>query len=147
MLYLALGAAVLAFLAWIGRGKPKLKPGQQGWRVLSACAAIAVFAAAAYMGLRGAWGVAIVMAVVGAGLAASARPSLGPGKPGGRPAGAGGGMSRAEAAALLGVDVHADPIAVQQAYSRLMRRAHPDAGGTDGLAAQLNAARDRMLKP
>ena len=29
--------------------------------------------------------------------------------------------------------------------TRLMRAVHPDKGGTAGLAAQLNAARDRLL--
>jgi hypothetical protein len=29
---------------------------------------------------------------------------------------------------------------------RLMRSVHPDKGGTSGLAAQLNAARDRLLR-
>ncbi|HET6970801.1 MAG TPA: molecular chaperone DnaJ, partial [Phenylobacterium sp.] len=33
----------------------------------------------------------------------------------------------------------------QAAYARLIRAVHPDKGGTAGLAAQLNAARDRML--
>jgi hypothetical protein len=28
-----------------------------------------------------------------------------------------------------------------------MRMAHPDTGGTTGLASQLNAARDRLLEP
>jgi len=28
-----------------------------------------------------------------------------------------------------------------------MLRAHPDQGGSTGLAAQLNAARDRLLRP
>ena len=35
---------------------------------------------------------------------------------------------------------------IQAAYMRLMRSVHPDKGGTSGLAAQLNAARDRLLK-
>jgi hypothetical protein len=35
---------------------------------------------------------------------------------------------------------------IQAAYARLIRLAHPDKGGTAGLAAQLNAARDRLLK-
>ena len=34
---------------------------------------------------------------------------------------------------------------IQAAYTRLMRAVHPDKGGTAGLAAQLNAARDRLL--
>ena len=36
--------------------------------------------------------------------------------------------------------------AFEAAYNRLMRMAHPDKGGTSGLAAQLNAARDRLLE-
>ena len=32
------------------------------------------------------------------------------------------------------------------AWRRLMARVHPDQGGAEGLAAKLNAARDRLLK-
>jgi curved DNA-binding protein CbpA len=35
---------------------------------------------------------------------------------------------------------------VKAAYTRLIQMAHPDKGGTEGLAAQLNAARDRLIK-
>jgi curved DNA-binding protein CbpA len=35
---------------------------------------------------------------------------------------------------------------IETAYRRLMQMAHPDRGGSAGLAAQLNAARDRLLK-
>jgi len=56
------------------------------------------------------------------------------------------GMSRADAAGLLGVPVDAPPAAVEAAYRRLMLRTHPDVGGTVGLAAQLNAARAAMLR-
>jgi curved DNA-binding protein CbpA len=45
---------------------------------------------------------------------------------------------------VLGVAPDADAEAVQAAYVRLMRRVHPDTGGAPGLAAQLNAARDRL---
>ena len=51
-----------------------------------------------------------------------------------------------EAASILGVPVDATPEAVNAAWRRLMARAHPDQGGTEGLAARLNAAKDRMLK-
>jgi curved DNA-binding protein CbpA len=34
---------------------------------------------------------------------------------------------------------------IKAAHARLIRLAHPDKGGTAGLAAQLNAARDRLL--
>jgi curved DNA-binding protein CbpA len=55
-------------------------------------------------------------------------------------------MSEADARALLGVTPEADRAEIEAAYKRLMRMAHPDSGGTTGLAAQLNAARDRLLK-
>ena len=54
-------------------------------------------------------------------------------------------MSLQDARSILGVGEGASRKEVQDAYSRLMRMAHPDKGGTDGLAAQLNAARDKLL--
>jgi DnaJ-class molecular chaperone len=55
-------------------------------------------------------------------------------------------MSLDEARRILGVEAAASRKDVQEAYTRLMRAVHPDKGGTAGLAAQLNAARDRLLK-
>jgi curved DNA-binding protein CbpA len=54
-------------------------------------------------------------------------------------------MGVSEACSILGVSEDATPAEIQAAYTRLMRLAHPDKGGTSGLAAQLNAARDRLL--
>jgi curved DNA-binding protein CbpA len=48
---------------------------------------------------------------------------------------------------LLGVTAAATPQEINAAWKRLMGRAHPDQGGTEGLASRLNAARDRLLKP
>jgi curved DNA-binding protein CbpA len=53
-------------------------------------------------------------------------------------------MSVEEASDILGISPSADAEAVAEAYRRLMQRAHPDKGGSSGLAAQLNAARDVM---
>ena len=55
-------------------------------------------------------------------------------------------MSEAEARSLLGVPATATPQEINTAWKRLMGRAHPDQGGTEGLASRLNAARDRLLK-
>jgi curved DNA-binding protein CbpA len=55
-------------------------------------------------------------------------------------------MSADEARSILGLGPDATADDVRAAYTRLMRLAHPDKGGTSGLAAQLNAARDRLLK-
>ncbi len=141
MLYIALGCAALAALAWMRGRKPVLK--RREWRLLSAALAIAAFAGAAFVGLRGEWGRGIVLAVLGLWLASTTRMT-GPAQPAAKPP-PGREMSLAEARSILGVGEAATAEEIQAAYSRLMRLAHPDKGGTDGLAAQLNAARDRLL--
>ncbi|HWJ71157.1 MAG TPA: molecular chaperone DnaJ [Sphingobium sp.] len=55
-------------------------------------------------------------------------------------------LDRAAAADLLGVSPEADAATIHAAYRRLMARNHPDAGGSAGLAARINAARDLLLK-
>ena len=51
-----------------------------------------------------------------------------------------------EARDLLGLPADADRKAILAAHRRLIARNHPDNGGTAGLAARLNAARDLLLK-
>lgn len=53
--------------------------------------------------------------------------------------------ARAEALAILGLAEGATEAEIRAAHARLMRAAHPDAGGSDWLAARLNAARDALL--
>ena len=141
MIYLALGCAALALWLWLTNSrKPVLK--RREWRLMAAAAALAAFTGAAWAGLRGGWPAAIVLLVVGLWLAASARANphrATPREPLPR-------MSEADARALLGVGPEAGRAEIEAAYKRLMRMAHPDSGGTAGLAAQLNAARDRLLK-
>jgi hypothetical protein len=140
MTYLLLGGAVLALYVWATSGKsPLLK--RREWRVLTGALSLAAFTAAAYVGVRGGWGSAIVLSVVGLWLAASTRKSTMAAPPPGTAK-----MSADEARRILGVGADASREEVQAAYTRLMRAVHPDKGGTAGLAAQLNAARDRLLK-
>lgn len=56
-----------------------------------------------------------------------------------------GGMTRAEAARLLGVAEDADEGTIKAAHRRLMMKVHPDHGGTDELAARLNDAKRVLL--
>lgn len=134
--YLALGCLILALYLFATGGKPVFK--RREWRFLSGAAAIAAFTAAAWVGVRGGWGAAIVLIVVGLWFAVSTRRT-------GMAAPQGPRMSVAEARRILGVEEGASRQEIQAAYTRLMRLAHPDKGGTAGLAAQLNAARDRLL--
>lgn len=139
MSYLIVGGALLAFYFWVTRGKPILK-GRE-WRIASGAAALVAFTGAAFAGVRGAWPATIALTVTGlwfAGLARQAAASRPPPSASGR-------MSADEARRILGVGPEATAAEIQAAYTRLMRAVHPDKGGTAGLAAQLNAARDRLL--
>jgi DnaJ family protein C protein 19 len=55
-------------------------------------------------------------------------------------------ISRAEAAELLGVTPDATREEILAAHRKLITRNHPDAGGSAGLAARINSARDVLLK-
>jgi hypothetical protein len=50
-----------------------------------------------------------------------------------------------EALALLGLTADADVAAIRAAHRRLIATVHPDRGGTEALAAKINAARDLLL--
>jgi hypothetical protein len=139
MAYFLLGALALWLILRASR-RPVLK--RREWRFLSASAAIAAFAGAAFAGVREAWVPMVVLMLFGAWLALSARRPPGPATPVVRPEP----MSPDEARRILGVGSAASRQEIQAAYLRLMRSVHPDHGGTAGLAAQLNAARDRLLR-
>ncbi len=51
-----------------------------------------------------------------------------------------------EAASVLGVEVEADAGAIKAAHKKLISQLHPDKGGTDYLAAQINEARAVLLR-
>jgi hypothetical protein len=55
-------------------------------------------------------------------------------------------MSRDEAYRVLGLEPGASADEVREAYRRLMRRVHPDLGGSGALAAMINAAK-QVLDP
>lgn len=55
------------------------------------------------------------------------------------------GMSRQQAADILGVDANAGKEEIRLAHKKLMQKIHPDRGGSDGLAKQINHAKTTLL--
>jgi hypothetical protein len=141
MFYLALAAAL--FLGWMWMRSEVIRRG--GWRVGAGLLAVALVVAGAVLSIKGDWWVGLPMVLVALMSAAGGRINRRPRTEQG-PAPGPAGMSAAEARSILGVEPDATPEQIRSAYTRLMQRAHPDKGGTTGLAAQLNAARDRLLK-
>lgn len=68
------------------------------------------------------------------------------GDAGQRGAAGAGAMTQQEAYDILGLQPGAGEEAVREAHRALMKRIHPDAGGTSGLAARVNQAKDVLLK-
>ncbi len=144
MIYLVFGAALLWFLLWTQRTKPIVKFPQ--WRFGTAVAATAVFAVAAFLAIRGQIS-SIVFIVLGLTLTAASRmPRAQTQSQAQVPDVVLGDISVAEAYAILDLKPGCTREEVQAAYTRLMKLVHPDKGGGAGLAAKLNAARDRLLK-
>jgi hypothetical protein len=56
------------------------------------------------------------------------------------------GMTTAEAYEVLGLAPGATAQQIKEAHHRLMKRFHPDQGGSDYFAAKLNEARDLLLR-
>ena len=137
--WIILGAAALWGLIRLGRQSDSA--GKVQWRVAATIFAAAAWGGAALASMRGAWIIAAVLVGAGVWLALASRQRAPQPQPAGSRT-----MGDAEARRLLGVTKEADTAEIQAAYRRLMARAHPDAGGSEGLAERLNAARDRLLK-
>jgi hypothetical protein len=148
MLYLALAAG--AFLIWVWMRSEIVRGG--GWRVGAGLLAAVLIVVGAVISIKGDWWIGIPMVLTGLGSAAGGRMNRGATQPrsGQRRESASAvspaGMSPAEARSILGVGPGASPEEIKAAYVRLMKRNHPDQGGTAGLASKLNAARETLLK-
>lgn len=144
MPFLALAAIVVfGVLVWLGR---RSRSGKADWRVGAALLAGCALAGAAASGIRGEWPISLLFLTAFGWFVfdvrrRGARPSAQSATPPSQK------LSAAEARSILGVGPDASEAEIQGAYLRLMRAVHPDKGGTSGLAAQLNAARERLLRP
>ena len=125
--------------ALIRLGRHGERRGRAQWRVAATLFSAVMIAGAVLLASRGAWLPAVALAGAGLWLTLSSRQRVAPPRTEA--------MTPAEARSLLGVSASATPQEINLAWKRLMARAHPDQGGTEGLASRLNAARDRLLKP
>jgi|GEM_PF-6685252 len=55
-------------------------------------------------------------------------------------------MTTEKAALILGVSLNATKEMIKTAHNRLIKKMHPDAGGNDYLASQINLARDYLMQ-
>jgi hypothetical protein len=135
MIYLLAVGGFLCLMAWIGR-HPNAGFGRH--RLARAFLSAFTAVAAVVAGLRGAWIASAILIGASVLIGGASRARLSPGDPSS--------MTAAQARSILGIGPSADRTEIERAYRRLMRRVHPDAGGATGLAAQLNAARDVLLR-
>lgn len=133
-----LALAAIAVWALVRLGRQSERRGQGHWRVTATLFSAVLIAGAVLLAARGSWLAAAALAGAGLWLTLSSRQR--------RVEPRTEAMTAAEARSLLGVPADATRAEINAAWKRLMARAHPDQGGTEGLASRLNAARDRLLK-
>lgn len=135
-LWLVLAAIAVWALARLGRQGEGARRGQ--WRITATLFSAVLIAGGALAAFRGAWIPGVGLAAAGLYLTIASRQRTVP-----PPAE---GLTDGEARSILGVSADATTKDINTAWKRLMARAHPDQGGTQGLASRLNAARDHLLK-
>ncbi|MDP2259814.1 MAG: molecular chaperone DnaJ [Caulobacter sp.] len=140
MLYILIGVVLFGLLVWAGRrARPLLQ--KRELRILTAVIGAMVMAGGAFTALRGGYVMGAILASLGAGLVFTGRGGVAGATTPSRDD-----PAVADAREILGVGEGASREEIQAAYGRLIRAVHPDVGGTSGLAARLNAARDTLLK-
>ena len=156
MLIAAAALLILGAMIWVGRGTDR-KNRQS--RAVTSVVAIGLLVLATILTIRGDWLLGVVSGALSAGLALYSRlapradlirrvfAGVAPGFKWPFQQDADTGMSESEARSLLGVGPEADAAEITAAHRRLMAMVHPDKGGAAGLAVQVNAARDRLLRP
>lgn len=130
--------AAIAVWALVRLGRQTEGRGRGEWRVAATLFSAVMLAGGVLLAFRGAWVPAVGLIGASVWLTVASRQRSVPPR--------GDGLSDKDARAILGVSADATVQDINAAWKRLMGRAHPDQGGTEGLASRLNAARDRLLK-
>lgn len=147
----ALLGIIVALIAMIAFGWLSSKTGRsRGKQSAKLLLGILAILGGVFLTLRGLGSIGVFLIPIGIGLLA---PTLGisiPGygqqrNPGSSSPSSQGGMTTQEARKVLGVSPDASRDDIQKAYKDMMKRVHPDAGGSDGLASQVQQARDILL--
>lgn len=146
MPFLFLGFALLIILVVAARAFARMKTAEAArWSRILLGLAAAIFGG--LLTLRGLAVLGAPLATFGIGMmayGAGFRPR--PGSRGSNPPPSNPGMSRQEALELLGLQGDPSEEEINQAYRALMKKVHPDSGGTSGLSRRLTEARDLLLR-
>ena len=130
--------AAIAVWALIRLGRQGERAGRGHWRVTATLFSAVMIGGGLLALSKGAWMLGGGLAAAGLWLTVASRQRT--------VAPRGERMTDGEARAILGVSADATKAEINTAWKRVMARAHPDTGGTQGLAARVNAARDHLLK-
>lgn len=160
MTTLIFGALVLVAVLWAVGRMSRIDP-KIGSRIIKAGGGLLTLALAFFLLLRGQVDIAIGVGVFGLGLLGWSggslfAPYLNRGQPGGSEhpqgnaatgrASGDGKMSEEEAYQILGVTPGASAADISHAHRSLMKKLHPDQGGSTYLAARVNEAKEILLR-
>jgi hypothetical protein len=156
-----IGIVALAIIFWFMHKYVRANPRGMAW-LLQRGGGLAALIAATFLTVRGQFVTALPLALMGFGLLGwMPQLSLGNRDRGGagraedpqggadtrqRAAPRAGKMTEEEAYQILGLQPGASTEDIGQAYRSLMKKLHPDQGGTTYLAARINEAKDVLLR-